>query len=217
MSFFSVILTKENEQLKTFNIESSPSTDIIEVEPDPMVLEIEHKKYKKKFTKDEWLVIGLYMMNGDCLLSYNQVHTSIDKRKNKGLSKVFFEEDKTIKEIRRRLSIMIRHHQHLIHRIIQEYEIMAFSNIEDYATWNNWNVKLLPSALLTRKQKVGILEIKPTKYGPSIKLHSKKDALDSLSKIVGILRDSINLTTNDISDNPGGSKPVIILPNNNRG
>lgn len=202
--------------VQTFDINNDNLT-IVQSEPDPMTLEIEQSKIKKKFNQDEWLVIGLYMTNGDCILSYNQVFVSNDKRSNKKKSKLLFERSDVIVEIKRRLQIMIKYNLHLIHRIIQEYETLAFSNIDDVAVWSERNLLIKPSALLSRKDKSTIQEIKMTKYGPSIKLHSKKDSLDSLSKIVGILRDSINLTTNDISDQPTNTKPVVILPNNNRG
>ena len=77
--------------MEFFQIEDNQKPEFTEVEPDPISIEINQPAIIKRFTNDEWLVIGLYMMNGDSILSYNQVFVSNDKRKNNQLSKVFFQ------------------------------------------------------------------------------------------------------------------------------
>ncbi len=74
--------------------------------------------------------------------------------------------------------------------IIKELEILGFSNIGDYVTFDSKGVKLKNSSELTRKQLAAISEVSETetKEGGSrrFKLHDKKGSLELLGKRFGI-------------------------------
>lgn len=199
--------------MEMFDINNTKSVDIIESEPDLINLEINQSKFKSKFTSKEWLAISLYMIDGNCIRSYKLAAPGASIKQ----ARAFFKQINVISEIKRRISIIIHYNKNLIHRIMKEYESLAFSNIDDFAIWNTSNIVLKDSALISRDSKAAIISLTPTRYGPAIKMHSKKDALDSISKIIGILRDSIDLTSVDNSDVLNNSKPVVILPSNKRG
>ena len=71
--------------------------------------------------------------------------------------------------------------------VIAEYMKLGFTEMDEFATWDDEGTRLTPSANLTKKQTAAIQEITVKSDGErKIKLHDKKGALDSLGKHLGL-------------------------------
>lgn len=94
-------------------------------------------------------------------------------------------------------------------RVVQEIARIAFADPRDVAQWDALQVRARDSDELTDDAAAAISEIKSTKDGVSVKLHSKVAALEQLAKHVGLYGDR----TPDSDTQP----PVIIyIPSNGR-
>jgi phage terminase small subunit len=89
-------------------------------------------------------------------------------------------------------------------RVIGELAKLGFSNMSDYASWNDDKVSLSPSELLTEGQKAAVSEISQTftKEGGSIKfkLYDKKGALELIGKHLGMFVDKHEIYGKDGKD-----------------
>lgn len=190
------------------------STRTIDLEA--MQIEIDNPSIEKQYTEDEWIIINSYMQTGNTVESIKQLNPNITRREAKEKAITFFEKPKVKTEIKRRINISINYNIQLIDTIIREYSSIAFANIDDFVKWDNGIVTLVPSHELTRQQKAGVAEVKQTLHGVSIKLFPKLPALDSMAKILNLLKETIDLTSTDGSfDNK--ERSVVILPDNSRG
>jgi len=183
-----------------------------------MQQEIDNPSIKKQFTDDEWLIIDSYMQSGNTVDSLAKINPNLKRNEVKEKALIFFEDEKIKQEIKRRINISIKHNIQLIDSIIREYSTIAFANLDDFVTWDDFIVTLIPSNELTKQQKAGIAEVSQTKHGVKIKLHPKLPALDSLAKVLNLLKESINL---DLTNSDGSLSPkersVVVLPDNHRG
>jgi phage terminase small subunit len=89
-------------------------------------------------------------------------------------------------------------------RITQELARIAFSNMRNLAVWGPRGVRLRRSRALPEDITAAVAEVSQTitETGGSLKfkLHDKKGALDSLAKIMGMMKDtSINIDVSDLS------------------
>lgn len=76
-----------------------------------------------------------------------------------------------------------------VERIVDEFALMAFSDLADFVEWGPNGVTLKSSAALNEAQRRAIVEVKQGQFGVSIKLASKQAALDSLGKYRGMFID----------------------------
>ena len=72
--------------------------------------------------------------------------------------------------------------------VVQGLAKIAFGNIQDFAEWDQYKVKLAVSTTLARETASCVSEVRPTKYGVSIKLHDKVRALQLLGEHLGIFK-----------------------------
>lgn len=83
-------------------------------------------------------------------------------------------------------------------RIIREYARLAFADPRDLMEWGPGGVILRDSAALTDDQAAVVAEVSETRTDRGsnlkLKLHSKLGALDSLSKIAGLLVERHDVT-----------------------
>jgi len=81
--------------------------------------------------------------------------------------------------------------------VVKELAKLGFSNMCDYATWNNSSVTLKNSGELTKDQSAVVSEVSQTetKDGGSIKfkLHDKKGSLELLGKHLGIFKEVVDV------------------------
>ena len=71
-------------------------------------------------------------------------------------------------------------------KILEEYAKIAFSNIQDFAEFNDGTVRLISSEEIDREKLAAIESVSETKDGVRLKLHSKLSALDKLAQHLGI-------------------------------
>jgi phage terminase small subunit len=107
-------------------------------------------------------------------------------------------------------------------RVVQELAKLAFSDIRRIARWEKTPIgeaiegkpappevtllHLVDSADLDDDAAASISEIKATKYGPAIKVHSKRDALVDLGRHLGLFK-PIQVAITD----PDGGDPFATL------
>jgi hypothetical protein len=166
------------------------------------------------FEPDELEIINHYLVHGDQTKAFARVKQLPINTTTRGRALEFFGDKRIRDEVRRRKEIIVRNHTNLISRIIQEYQSMAFANLDDFVRWTSFNVQLKSSHELTRLQKAGIAEVKNTAHGVSIKLYDKRGVLQDLAKILQLLQDRLDLTSSDGSLSQPGT--VLILPDNQR-
>lgn len=80
-------------------------------------------------------------------------------------------------------------------RVVQEIARIAFADPRDIAQWDALQVAVRDSAELTDDAAAAISEIKSTKDGVTVKLHSKVSALEQLAKHVGLYADKTDVAT----------------------
>lgn len=102
-------------------------------------------------------------------------------------------------------------------KIIKEYAKLAFTNSEEIFDWKMQEIDVLKPDGTVEKEvvakpflkqyeemednaKAAISEIRETNQGIAIKMHDKKSALDSLSKVLGFWSDKHELSTD--KENP---------------
>lgn len=82
-------------------------------------------------------------------------------------------------------------------KIIRKLAAIAYSNIDDFLTYDNDGVYITPSSELTRMQTAALKKVtqKATKYGDdiSIELHDKRGALVDLARILGMYKNKLEL------------------------
>lgn len=78
-------------------------------------------------------------------------------------------------------------------QVLQEMVRIAFSNMQDYADWDAKELTIKDSKTLPRSMAAAISEISrtETRNGTTVKvkLHDKKGALDTIAKILGMVKD----------------------------
>ncbi len=88
-------------------------------------------------------------------------------------------------------------------RVLEEYQYLAFSNMGVFANWDGSKVTLTSSEQLDESAMRCVSELSETinANGSSVKfkLHDKKGALDSLAKILGMMKDA------DLGDRPSNA------------
>jgi hypothetical protein len=176
--------------------------------------EINEVREIESFTSEELEIIDHYMIHGDETKAYRSViKTATDKYGGRNEAVMFFLEQRIADEIKRRQIIVIRNHLSLVEKLIREYQSVALANMDDYAIWTRFSVTLKPSDELTRFQKAAVAEVKSTPHGPQIKLFKKENALRDLSKILQLLRDTLDITSGGETIQSG---TTLILPDNHR-
>lgn len=85
-----------------------------------------------------------------------------------------------------------------VEKVLNEYAKLGFSNMADYATWDNDGIVIKSCEELTRDQMAAISEITETKTKNEttvkIKLHDKKGSLDSIAKHLGMFIERKQIT-----------------------
>lgn len=176
--------------------------------------EIDEISETDSFSGDELEIINHYMIHGDETRAYRSViKTASTKYGGRQEAQAFFIESKIADEIKRRQTIIIKNHLSLVEKLLREYQNIALANIDDYGSWTRYGIILKPSDELTRVQKAAIMEIKNGKYGVQIKLFSKMHAMSDLSKILQLLRETLDITSDG---QPIQSGTTLILPDNHR-
>lgn len=198
--------------MKTFTKLNEPEVEIEDVEQQ-INDQILDPKMIDSFDPVELEIIQQYILCGDYEAAYLKIKRLPKNIATRSEAAAFFARDDIRSEVKRRKEIIVRNHTTLISQIINEYRSMAFANLDDFATWNNWAINLRPSSALTRQQIAGIVGIKNTRNGVSIQL-DKRGALQDLSKILQIISDRLDLTSSDGSMTKNGT--VLILPDNHR-
>jgi len=176
--------------------------------------EIDEIKETDSFSSEELEIINHYMIHGDETRAYKSViKTCSTKYGGRSEAQKFFFESRIADEIKRRQTIIIKNHLSLVEKLLREYQSIALANMDDYGTWNRYGIQLKPSRELTRAQKAAVMEIKNTAHGVQIKLFSKMNAMSDLSKILQLLRETLDITTDG---QPIQSGTTLILPDNHR-
>lgn len=86
-------------------------------------------------------------------------------------------------------------------RVLEEYAKIAFSNIQDFAEFNNGAVMLTDSKKIDRDKLAAVESVAETKDGVRLKLHSKLFALDKLAQHLGIDKPSTGSDSNEVDSN----------------
>lgn len=109
-------------------------------------------------------------------------------------------------------------------RWLQELEVIAFSNMDEFATveekhraqgeegefYTSQSVSVVPTKKRARHQGRAIKKLVETKNGMGVELHSKQAALELIGKHYGWVKESIDLTT------PGSVQIHLTMPTNGR-
>lgn len=82
-----------------------------------------------------------------------------------------------------------------IERVLKEYAKIGFSDITDYLDYDNSGVRLKASKDLADGKTAAISEVRADVESGEvrIKLHDKKNALDSIARHLGMFKDSVEL------------------------
>ena len=94
-------------------------------------------------------------------------------------------------------------------RVVQEIARIAFADPRDVAQWDALQVTARDSGELTDDAAAAISEIKSTKDGVTVKLHSKVAALEQLAKHVGLYAERT-------PDDESLPRVVVYIPGNDR-
>jgi len=87
---------------------------------------------------------------------------------------------KVIEALRKLRAKTIAKSELTIEMVLKEYERIGFSDIRDVMEVDSFSVTIKDSKDWTEKAAASIAEVRPTKEGVSLKLHSKVAALDRL-------------------------------------
>ena len=85
-----------------------------------------------------------------------------------------------------------------VEKIVNELGHIAFSNITDYIEVKEGSITLTDWTNLTKEQTAAIESIHQTKEGYRVKLYNKPHALEMLGKHLGMFRDEIDLTQDQV-------------------
>lgn len=89
-------------------------------------------------------------------------------------------------------------------QVLTEFARIGFANILDICEWEGEELRVKSSRDITRAQAAAISEISKvdTKHGTTIrvKLHDKKGSLDTMAKILGMVREKADLTVSGLDD-----------------
>jgi phage terminase small subunit len=154
----------------------------------PRTNEIQYLKFVKEYLVDfnatrAAIAVGYSERSartqGARMLANDNVVALLQKEAAKALERVDIKVDKTLNEIK----------------------LLAYSNMADYAEWGNGYVTLKDCTEIPRELLACVSEVSQseTKYGTNIrfKLHDKKGSLDTLAKIEGLLKENLNVNTDD--------------------
>ena len=78
-------------------------------------------------------------------------------------------------------------------RVVEELRRIAFADLRDVVYIEGGEVKVVDTAGLTDAQAASLAEIKQTKDGIGVKMHSKQQALDSLGRYLGLYNENLNV------------------------
>lgn len=96
-------------------------------------------------------------------------------------------------------------------RWLTELARIGFTSIDDIAQIKNGKLKILDTD--KRDPSLGhvIKKISQGKFGPTIELHSKQSALDTIGRTMGWVKDVTEVTGKD-----GGPQVILTIPDNGR-
>ena len=89
------------------------------------------------------------------------------------------------KQAEARISAVVQQYAITQERLAQSLAKLALANMRDYVAWGPEGVRLKPSDQLSHAQAYGVVEIRQTKAGITVKLHDKARALMDLAKLQG--------------------------------
>lgn len=92
-------------------------------------------------------------------------------------------------EIRRLQAIVAKRNEVTVDLLVNELAAIAFGTLKGIVEFNNEEVRVLDSKNLTDDQWKFIGEVKPTKYGMSIRTNDKIAAINTLAKHLGMFKD----------------------------
>ena len=141
-----------------------------------------------------------YVRCGSGIEAYKKVH----KRKSKWMTDSYARRraaylisgahpliNKRIEEMRATIE---EEHKELRNRIVRELSHIALSDMRDVADWDNDKVVLKNSDKLSDAAASAVSEIVQGRDGVKVKMHSKPEALDKLSRIFGLYKDRTEVT-----------------------
>lgn len=85
-------------------------------------------------------------------------------------------------------------------QVIRELAAVGFAKMTDVAEWDDQGVRAIPSSALTDEQAASIAAVTPGQFGVAVKMHGKNEALNTLARALGMLKDNLNVKTDVLDD-----------------
>lgn len=151
-----------------------------------------------RLTKQQEGFCQSYHKHGNASQAYRENYNARNMK-----SKQIWEEASNLKsnpKVTQRLTELsekvIRRHEGMTDRIIEEYAHSAFADLSDYLEWGENGIEIKESSKLSKAQLSAVASISMSGGAIKIVLNSKTKALDSLARIFGMNQDTLTVKHN---------------------